>query len=62
MNYKIDIMKELEIKIPASQAKSYRINIGTDILGGLWQRIKVDFSDYTKFVITDENLVTAGHL
>jgi 3-dehydroquinate synthase len=55
-------MKELEIKIPASQAKSYRINIGTDILGGLWQRIKADFSDYTKFVITDENLVSAGHL
>ena len=55
-------MKELEIKIPASQAKSYTINIGTDILGQLWSRIEADFNDYNKFVITDENLVDAGHL
>jgi 3-dehydroquinate synthase len=55
-------MSELEIKIPALQAKSYRINIGTDILGDLWPRIKANFSDYNKFVVTDENLVNAGHL
>jgi len=55
-------MSELEIKIPALQAKSYRINIGTDILGDLWPCIKADFSDYSKFVVTDENLVSAGHL
>ncbi|MCP4260594.1 MAG: 3-dehydroquinate synthase [Planctomycetes bacterium] len=55
-------MKELEIKIPASQAKSYKINIGTDILGELWPRIEADFDGYNKFVVTDENLVSAGHL
>ncbi|MBN1804700.1 MAG: 3-dehydroquinate synthase [Sedimentisphaerales bacterium] len=55
-------MKELEIKIPSSQAKSYKIGIGTDILGRLWPRIKADFCNYNKFVITDENLVNAGHL
>jgi 3-dehydroquinate synthase len=55
-------MKELEIKIPASQVKSYTISIGTNILDQLWSRIKADFSDYNKFVVTDENLVNAGHL
>ncbi len=55
-------MKELEIKIPALQDKSYTINIGTNILGQLWPQIEADFSEYNKVVITDENLVNAGHL
>lgn len=55
-------MLELEIKIPASQAKSYKISIGSGLLGELWPRIKTDFADYNKFVVTDDNLVTAGHL
>ncbi len=55
-------MLEHEIKIPASKAKCYRIEIGTDILGELWPRIEVDFDGYNKFVVTDENLVSAGHL
>lgn len=55
-------MLEHEIKIPASPAKSYRIKIGTDILGELWPQIEADFSRYNKFVVTDENLVSAGHL
>ncbi len=55
-------MLEYEIKIPASNAKCYRISIGTGILGELWPRIEADFSEYNKFVVTDENLVSAGHL
>jgi 3-dehydroquinate synthase len=55
-------MKELEIKIPASRAKSYTINIGTDILDRLWPQIETDFNNYNKFVITDKNLIEAGHL
>lgn len=55
-------MLEHEIKIPASPAKSYRIKIGTDILGELWPQIEADFSRYNKFIVTDENLVSAGHL
>jgi 3-dehydroquinate synthase len=55
-------MSELEIKVPALQAKSYRINIGANTLGDLWPHIEADFSDYNKFVVTDENLVAAGHL
>jgi len=55
-------MFEQEIKIPASPATSYRIKIGTDILGSLWPRIEADFAGYNKFVVTDENLVSSGHL
>jgi len=55
-------MLEHEIKIPASTADSYPIRIATDILGSLWPRIEADFGKYSKFVVTDENLVSAGHL
>lgn len=55
-------MLEHEIKVPASPAASYKIKIGTEILGELWPQIEADFSRYNKFVITDENLVSAGHL
>ncbi len=53
---------ELDIKIPASPAGGYPIRIGTDILGSLWTHIEADFGKYAKFVVTDENLVSAGHL
>jgi 3-dehydroquinate synthase len=56
------MMLDQEIKIPSSPAASYRIKIGTEILGSLWPRIEADFAGYNKFVVTDENLVSAGHL
>ena len=49
-------MLEQEIKIPASPVASYRIKIGTDILGSLWPHIEADFGKYSKFIVTDENL------
>jgi len=55
-------MLEHEIKIPASPDKCYRIEIGSGLLGELWPRIEADFNEYNKFVVTDENLVSAGHL
>jgi len=55
-------MTELEIAIPAREARSYRIKIGTGILGSLWPQIEADFSRCNKFVVTDENLASAGHL
>ncbi|TKJ32498.1 MAG: 3-dehydroquinate synthase [Planctomycetes bacterium B3_Pla] len=55
-------MLELDIKIPAMPEGGYPIRIGTDILGSLWPRIEADFDKYSKFVVTDENLVSAGHL
>jgi 3-dehydroquinate synthase len=55
-------MLEHEIKIPASLSGSYPIRIGTEILGTLWSRIEEDFNRLNPFVVTDENLVSAGHL
>jgi 3-dehydroquinate synthase len=55
-------MIEHEIKVPASAATSYRIRIGTEILSSLWPQIEADFERLNKFVVTDENLVSAGHL
>lgn len=55
-------MLEQRIKIPVSPAASYKIRIGTEILGSLWPRIEADFKRHNPFIVTDENLVSAGHL
>jgi 3-dehydroquinate synthase len=56
------ILLEQEIKIPFIPAANYIIKIGTDILGSLWSEIEAGFAEYSKFIVTDENLVSAGHL
>jgi 3-dehydroquinate synthase len=55
-------MFELQIKIPASMAGGYKVIIGTDILGSLWQTIERDYPKLNKFVVTDENLSSSGWL
>ena len=55
-------MLEHEVKIPATPEASYRIKIGADILDSLWSEIKAGFEKLNKFIVTDENLVSAGHL
>jgi 3-dehydroquinate synthase len=53
---------ELHITIPACPQGGYPIRIGTNTLGSLWDKIEADFGKYSKFVVTDENLASAGHL
>ncbi len=55
-------MTELKIKIPTTLERSYTIKIGADLLNSLWKQIEDDFNWPNKFIITDENLVSAGHL
>ncbi|MCJ7777186.1 MAG: 3-dehydroquinate synthase [Sedimentisphaerales bacterium] len=55
-------MLKHEIKIPAVQARSYEVEIGTGFLSELWQKIEADFAGHSKFIVTDENLVSAGLL
>jgi 3-dehydroquinate synthase len=55
-------MFEFQIKIPASGAAGYKVIIGTDILGSLWQQIGQDYPKLNKFIVTDENLVSSGQL
>ncbi|MBL7154562.1 MAG: 3-dehydroquinate synthase [Phycisphaerae bacterium] len=55
-------IRKRTVNIPGCEAKSYKVGIGTKILASLWGRIEADFGRYNKFVVTDENLVSAGHL
>jgi 3-dehydroquinate synthase len=55
-------MLDLKVKIPAAEERSYRIEIGTDLLAALWTRIEAEFPACQPFVITDQSLVEAGHL
>jgi 3-dehydroquinate synthase len=55
-------MIERTVNIPARGPKNYRIAIGAEILPSIWPRIEADFAGRSKFVVTDENLVSAGHL
>lgn len=55
-------MLELTVKIPLVEERSYRIEIGTGLLPILWERIEQDYPGRQAFVISDQNLVEAGHL
>jgi 3-dehydroquinate synthase len=55
-------MQELKVKIPAVETGSYKIKIGTEILRAVFDEIDAEFKKYDKFVITDRNVVSAGHL
>ncbi|HEX42779.1 MAG TPA: 3-dehydroquinate synthase [Phycisphaerales bacterium] len=51
-----------EVKIPPTPGGGYRITIGTGLLPTVWERVCADFAAYTPFVLTDEDVVAAGHL
>jgi 3-dehydroquinate synthase len=55
-------MQEIEIRVPGTAERRYRIVIGSGILPSVWPQIKAAYGKYGKFVVTDENLVAAGHL
>ncbi len=55
-------MLELEVTIPAVESGSYKIKISSGYLDSLWPQIQADFNRSNKFVVTDENVVSAGHL
>lgn len=54
-------MKELEVKIPGSKATSYKISIGAGILGSVLKTVESQFNNQNYFIVTDENLIKAGH-
>jgi 3-dehydroquinate synthase len=55
-------MSQLEVKIPPAPAGVYSIHIGSSILGSVWSELEKNYPDLKKFVITDSNVVAAGHL
>ncbi|MHC4648764.1 MAG: 3-dehydroquinate synthase, partial [Planctomycetota bacterium] len=50
------------VKVPSPEIAGYKVSIGTEILGTLWSQIESDFGRYAKFIVTDQNLASAGHL
>jgi len=55
-------MTEVTVKVPAEKAGEYRIEIGMGILTCAWSKIESQFGAAGKFVVTDANVVKAGHL
>jgi 3-dehydroquinate synthase len=54
-------MQEIEIRVPGTAERQYRIVIGSGLLPSVWPQIKAAFDTQNKFVVTDENVVAAGH-
>lgn len=55
-------MRELDITVPGCEPGGYKISIGTKLLASLLPRIQSNFPDHKPFVVTDQNLIQAGHL
>ena len=55
-------MSELTITVPGIDKTRYPIHIGQDLLTSLLAETEARFPGRTPFVITDRNLVEAGHL
>jgi 3-dehydroquinate synthase len=55
-------MTEIEVKIPAVEASSYKIDVGIGILNSVWDKLDSKFAARSRFVVTDRNVVGAGHL
>lgn len=55
-------MIELEVKIPAAGMQKYPIYIGAGLLGSVVSQVSEVFAGSKIFVVTDENVVAAGHL
>lgn len=55
-------MQDIEVRVPGTAARSYRIVIGSDTLPSVWPQIKAAFDKQNKFIVTDEHVVAAGHL
>jgi 3-dehydroquinate synthase len=54
-------MKEIEVKIPARPANSYKIRISHDTLGKVLSGVGALLPKRSLFVVTDANVVAAGH-
>jgi 3-dehydroquinate synthase len=55
-------IQTLNVNIPAVDATAYPIVIGSGILSGLWQEIKSQWPTSNLFIVTDAELVKAGHV
>lgn len=52
----------IQVKIPAPEPAEYPIYIQQGILPDLWDRLDASYPKLRKFIVTDSDLVKAGHL
>ena len=55
-------MDEIEVTVPAVEKRSYEIHIGSDSISSLWPKLETQYAHLQKFLLTDANLVAAGHM
>ena len=55
-------VQKLDVMVPAVGQSSYAITIGRGFLGGLWNLIAAQYPGLNPFIVTDSELVKAGHL
>ncbi len=55
-------MSKIEVTVPAVGKRSYKIHIGNGTISRLWPDLEAQYAHLQKFVVTDANLVTAGHM
>jgi len=55
-------MREIKVIVPSVQPQSYDIAIGTDLLSSVLSDVEKQFGKSGKFIVTDENVASAGHL
>jgi len=53
---------QLKVGVPAKKGSSYPIQIGANILDSVWSQLQLDFTGHGQFIVTDENVVSAGYL
>ena len=56
------VMSEIEVTVPAAGKRSYKIQIGSGTIVELWPQLEKQYAHLQKLVVTDANLVDAGHL
>jgi 3-dehydroquinate synthase len=57
-----DTKTEMQVKVPAGEAGSYKVQIGSGILEAVWADIQKEFEGKQAFIVTDANVAEAGHL
>ncbi|MHC4288200.1 MAG: 3-dehydroquinate synthase, partial [Planctomycetota bacterium] len=54
--------QKLDVMVPGVEQSGYTIRIGRGMLGGLWDEIRSRWPKLNPFIVTDAELVEAGHL
>jgi 3-dehydroquinate synthase len=59
---RVRCMAKLTVKVPEIGQTEYTIHIGSALLETLLNRVQTQFPGQKPFIVTDQNLVNAGHL